>query len=123
MLRRRAELDGRTSNSLDIGSDEGIEGVRLEVPAERRPRVPPRFSCRAHMFSNNLLEDLPVVEELVTPNQFGKRFQIRATDAVACALWAVVKYGADPEACLTRVVTWGGDSDTVGTCCGSMRPR
>ena len=63
-----------------------------------------------------LPSDVAVLERLVTPSEFGKRFQIRGTEAMACACWALLNYWRTPEEAVVRVVSWGGDADTVGTC-------
>ena len=40
--------------------------------------------------------------------------RIRASEAVAAALWAFLRYGTKGEECLIRAVSFGGDTDTVG---------
>eukprot|EP01099_Mayorella_cantabrigiensis_P003459 TRINITY_DN2658_c0_g4_i3.p1 TRINITY_DN2658_c0_g4~~TRINITY_DN2658_c0_g4_i3.p1 ORF type:complete len:354 (-),score=72.55 TRINITY_DN2658_c0_g4_i3:366-1427(-) len=52
--------------------------------------------------------------------EVGGTFQIRATQAVACALWAVVKCWDDPEGCIIKAVNMGGDTDTLGCIAGAM---
>lgn len=45
---------------------------------------------------------------------------IRASQAVAAALWAFLHYGAQPEACVIRAVGFGGDTDTIGAMAGAL---
>lgn len=45
---------------------------------------------------------------------------IRASEAVAAALWAFLRYGADPEECVIRAVGFGGDTDTIGAMAGAL---
>jgi nitrogen fixation protein FixH len=35
--------------------------------------------------------DMKVILELVEPNQFGRQFQIRSSEALACALWSLLR--------------------------------
>jgi hypothetical protein len=58
--------------------------------------------------------------ELVEPSMFGRVFQIRASEAVACALLAFARHWQHPEECLIRAVNWGGDADTVGCILGAL---
>jgi poly(ADP-ribose) glycohydrolase ARH3 len=45
---------------------------------------------------------------------------IRASQAVAAALWAFLRYGKDPEECVIRAVSFGGDTDTIGAMAGAL---
>jgi len=45
---------------------------------------------------------------------------IRASEAVAAALWAFLCYGSTPEACVIRAVGFGGDTDTIGAMAGAL---
>lgn len=45
---------------------------------------------------------------------------IRASEAVAAALWALVRHGGEPEECLIRAVGFGGDADTIGALTGAL---
>jgi len=45
---------------------------------------------------------------------------IRASEAVAAALWAFVRYGSNPEECIVRAVGFGGDTDTIGAMAGAL---
>lgn len=45
---------------------------------------------------------------------------IRASEAVAAALWAVLRYGTTPEECVIRAVGFGGDTDTIGAMAGAV---
>jgi poly(ADP-ribose) glycohydrolase ARH3 len=45
---------------------------------------------------------------------------IRASEAVAAALWALLRYGSDPEECIIRAVGFGGDTDTIGAMTGAL---
>jgi len=45
---------------------------------------------------------------------------IRASQAVAAALWAFLRYGQKPEECLIRAVGLGGDTDTIGAMAGAL---
>jgi len=52
--------------------------------------------------------------------EIGLFFQIRATQAVPLAIWALAKYYKDPEAGLVEVVSMGGDTDTVAAMSGAL---
>ncbi len=56
--------------------------------------------------------DSPVIAEAGTG--------IRASEAVAAALWAFVRHGAEPEPCIIRAVGFGGDTDTIGAMAGAL---
>lgn len=45
---------------------------------------------------------------------------IRASQAVAAALWAFLRYGRTPEKCVVRAVGFGGDTDTIGAMTGAL---
>lgn len=45
---------------------------------------------------------------------------IRASEAVAAALWSFLRYGDTPEECVVRAVNFGGDADTVGAMAGAL---
>ncbi len=45
---------------------------------------------------------------------------IEASAAVAAALWAFLRYGQTPEACIIRAVGFGGDTDTIGAMAGAL---
>jgi len=57
-----------------------------------------------------------VVRKKLSPSSF----QIRAIDAVPCALWAFVKYYNDPEESIIRCVGLGGDTDTIASMTGAL---
>jgi poly(ADP-ribose) glycohydrolase ARH3 len=44
---------------------------------------------------------------------------IRASEAIAAALWAFARYGRRPEECIIRAVGFGGDTDTIGAIVGA----
>ena len=46
--------------------------------------------------------------------------RIRASEAVAAALWAFCRYGSTPEECVIRAVNFGGDTDTIGAMAGAL---
>jgi poly(ADP-ribose) glycohydrolase ARH3 len=50
----------------------------------------------------------------------GNTFQIKAIEAVPCALWIVCESYREPEQCLIRGVNMGGDSDTVAAIIGDI---
>jgi poly(ADP-ribose) glycohydrolase ARH3 len=45
---------------------------------------------------------------------------VRASDAVASSLWALLRYGDKSEECLIRGVNFGGDTDTIGAMVGAQ---
>ena len=45
---------------------------------------------------------------------------IRASQAVAAALWAFLRHGQTPEECVIRAVGFGGDTDTLGAMAGAL---
>ena len=45
---------------------------------------------------------------------------IRASEAVAAALWAFLRYWQTPEECIIRAVGFGGDTDTIGAMAGAL---
>lgn len=64
--------------------------------------------------------DETILAAVCTPSEFGEQFQIRATEAVTCALWAFIRNWPDPEECLVRAVGLGGDTDTVAALAGAL---
>jgi len=52
--------------------------------------------------------------------EIGNFFQIRATQAVPCALWAFAKYHDQPEEGIIQGVNMGGDTDTIGSITGAL---
>jgi ADP-ribosylglycohydrolase len=58
--------------------------------------------------------DIDVVRAL------GNTFQIKATEAVPCALWIICVSYREPEECLIRGVNMGGDADTVAAMIGDI---
>jgi len=52
--------------------------------------------------------------------EIGTFFQIRASQAVPCALWALVKYFDQPEEGIIQAVNMGGDADTLGAITGAL---
>jgi len=74
-----------------------------------------------------ILKNLPLVESekdtdlsVVLRQLQDDAFQIKAVDAMAVALWAVVRFYKDPEEALIKVISFGGDTDTTGAICGAM---
>jgi ADP-ribosylglycohydrolase len=58
-------------------------------------------------------KDINVFSKLTETILFNGPFQIRASEALRCALWMFTKYGiSDPEQCLIKTVSLGGDTDT-----------
>lgn len=49
----------------------------------------------------------------VVLRQLGEDFQIKATDAMAVALWTVARFYKNPEEAIIKVVSFGGDTDTT----------
>jgi poly(ADP-ribose) glycohydrolase ARH3 len=45
---------------------------------------------------------------------------IRASQAVAAALWAFLRCWRTPEECVIRAVSFGGDTDTIGAMAGAL---
>ena len=45
---------------------------------------------------------------------------IRASEAVAAAIWALARYGNSPQECIIRAVGFGGDTDTIGAMTGAL---
>ncbi|CAF1263644.1 unnamed protein product [Rotaria sp. Silwood1] len=58
--------------------------------------------------------DIDVVQAL------GNTFQLKAIEAVPCALWIVCTGYREPEECLVRGVNMGGDTDTVAAIIGDI---
>lgn len=50
----------------------------------------------------------------------GLDFQIAAVDAVPCAMLAVARCFASPEATVRRAVSYGGDTDTIASMAGAI---
>ena len=50
----------------------------------------------------------------------GNTFQIKAVEAVPCALWIICISYREPEECLIRGVNMGGDADTVAAMIGDV---
>jgi hypothetical protein len=60
--------------------------------------------------------------ELDTSRAVAPGFQIKATDAVAAALWAVVRHWDSPVDALVAAVHYGGDTDTIACMAGERGP-
>jgi ADP-ribosylglycohydrolase len=58
--------------------------------------------------------------ELAIRDMVGAKFQIKATDAVACALLAFSCHWRDPEKAVVCAVAYGGDTDTIGSMTGNL---
>lgn len=56
--------------------------------------------------------------ELAVSGQVAPGFQIKATDAVAAALWAVVSHWESPLDACVAAVHYGGDTDTIACMAG-----
>jgi poly(ADP-ribose) glycohydrolase ARH3 len=68
----------------------------------------------------NELEDEELLDEVVEDVTYGRHFAVRASEALAVVLWALLKSGREPEECLIRTVNWGGDADTIGAVVGAL---
>lgn len=64
--------------------------------------------------------DFQVQEKLIQPNQFGKNFQIKAIDALATCMFSFLKYWKDPEECIIKTASLGGDADTTACIVGAL---
>lgn len=58
--------------------------------------------------------------ELATSGQVAPGFQIKATDAVAAALWAAVLHWDQPADAVVAAVHYGGDTDTIACMTGAV---
>eukprot|EP01121_Diplochlamys_sp_Union-15-3_P013282 TRINITY_DN409_c0_g1_i4.p1 TRINITY_DN409_c0_g1~~TRINITY_DN409_c0_g1_i4.p1 ORF type:complete len:346 (-),score=65.15 TRINITY_DN409_c0_g1_i4:86-988(-) len=79
----------------------------------RNPKMQKQIQKLIDKF-NTEISDIDVV------NMLGEEFQIKSTEAVPCALWAVAKNIENPEQCIIKAVNMAGDADTVGAITGSM---
>lgn len=61
-----------------------------------------------------------VIQECVFNQVFGEGFQIKAVDALACVLYIFAKYYQQPELCIVKMVSMGGDADTTGAIIGAL---
>eukprot|EP00828_Plagiopyla_frontata_P030243 TRINITY_DN3931_c0_g1_i1.p1 TRINITY_DN3931_c0_g1~~TRINITY_DN3931_c0_g1_i1.p1 ORF type:complete len:201 (-),score=36.41 TRINITY_DN3931_c0_g1_i1:63-665(-) len=52
--------------------------------------------------------------------QWSQTFQIECTEAVACVIWAFCCWFRDPELCLKKVISFGGDTDTMAAILGGI---
>jgi poly(ADP-ribose) glycohydrolase ARH3 len=59
-------------------------------------------------------------QEIEIRNTVSERFQIKATDAVACSLLAFCTHWEQPEAAVIAAVHYGGDTDTVAAMTGNL---
>lgn len=66
------------------------------------------------MFLSFNRTDIGVVRAL------GDTFQIKAIEAVSCALWIICDSYQEPEESLVRGVNMGGDTDTVAAMIGDL---
>ena len=64
--------------------------------------------------------DDELLASICTPNEYGEQFQIHAAEAVACGLWAFACCHGEPEECVIRAVSLGGDTDTIATMAGAL---
>ncbi|MFZ5832884.1 MAG: ADP-ribosylglycohydrolase family protein [Planctomycetota bacterium] len=73
------------------------------------------MQAKLEKLSRGLRED---EDDIVVIASVGNR--VRASEAVAAALWAFHKYGGNPEECIIRAVSFGGDTDTIGAMAGAL---
>jgi len=52
--------------------------------------------------------------------EIGEHFQIRASDALACSVYAFVKHYNEPDQAVIEAVNMGGDTDTLGAITGAL---
>lgn len=58
--------------------------------------------------------------ELNTAHTVAPDFQIKATDAVAAAIWSVLCHWDNPEDAIIAAVHYGGDTDTIAAMAGNL---
>jgi ADP-ribosylglycohydrolase len=64
--------------------------------------------------------DMKFLTTVCKPNIYSSFFQIRASEAMACVLYAIAKYYLNPEQCLIKIVNYGGDADTTAAIAGAI---
>ena len=88
-----------------------------------RPRVPISFYTPCTP-APSLAQDDEAGRTTPGPecNQHESRrwFQIHASTAVACAIWAFLSNWRNPEEVVVKAVGLGGDADTVGSMAGAL---
>jgi len=68
----------------------------------------------------HFLEDPTPPPVSVILHSLGSGFQIKAIEALGCALWAFVSNWDAPEECIIDAVGYGGDTDTVAAIAGVL---
>uniref|UniRef100_A0A6B2L731 ADP-ribosylhydrolase ARH3 n=1 Tax=Arcella intermedia TaxID=1963864 RepID=A0A6B2L731_9EUKA len=89
----------------------------------RHPANQSKIAMVSQFFSSKSSNTLELSEEEVL-DKLGSDFQIRSSEALACALWSFVTHWDDPEGCLIHAAESGGDTDTVcsiaAALCGAL---
>jgi len=102
----------------NCSSDDKVKR-NLRVVASFLARELPNHSSTANSatsvpttsITNSILNSVP---------EIGEYFQIRASDALACSLYAFLKYFDKPEQAIIEAVNMGGDTDTLGAITGAL---
>ncbi|KAF6259861.1 ADP-ribosylation/Crystallin J1 [Scenedesmus sp. NREL 46B-D3] len=98
------------------GSEEMASKLQvLEQALQQAPPDSPAFSGWRQYLQSPGWQHEVAVAGAVAPG-----FQIKATDAVAAALWAVVRHWRSPADALVAAVHYGGDTDTIACMAGAM---
>jgi len=104
---------------INCASDDKVKRNLRAVASFLAKELPNRFSDSSNSvpsvvtisITNSILNSVP---------EIGEFFQIRASDALACSLYAFLKYYDKPEYAIIEAVNMGGDTDTLGAITGAL---
>lgn len=113
-------IDGAFVQSLAVAK----LATTADVPSLRATRL--LRDLRDHARTGVMQEKLTAITESLDTDVSDEEVVgevgngLRASDAVACALWAVARYWKDPEDAVIRAVGLGGDTDTIAAMAGAL---
>ncbi len=108
LVQAKAVATAATANVADLDSDATVQSLRAICRTEV-------VAAKLDALADSLRHD---DDDVYVIGRVGNG--IRASQAVAAALWAFLRYGEDPEECVIRAVAFGGDTDTIGAMAGAL---
>eukprot|EP00761_Pharyngomonas_kirbyi_P012935 gb/GECH01012962.1/.p1 GENE.gb/GECH01012962.1/~~gb/GECH01012962.1/.p1 ORF type:complete len:408 (+),score=74.19 gb/GECH01012962.1/:1-1224(+) len=96
-----------------------IELIQCLISESRNERVKNALKTTLSCF-NAKYNDLEFLDKLCEGNQFGRHFQIRASEAIATSFWAFLHHYNDPIQQILLTVNLGGDADTTSAITGAL---
>jgi len=79
-----------------------------------------QFNRVLHHYDNNSNAETVSCSVMNSVGEIGSFFQLRASQSVPLAFWALAKFYKDPEEGLVQIVSMGGDTDTIAAIGGAL---